>query len=297
MKTRFVLPLVICVFMTIGSATVVSGGAGPASNAVFLFTDSPYESLYKMDEIGAALYGAANDNNRQYAYAQVKKLQKAIGSEMDRAYGNQDGWEEIEGDLAMIETSLARGASTMEWRDYAARIRLALDAVIGGSGSLWLQYEALLREDVQLIGQALKRSTDDRAAAASSAEALLATMKTHVNRIGAAAAISGHGLRMEELRKRMDYSGKLIASTMSGPRSSSMAAMRAAVQSLEDAKLAIDDIFRKDEAAAAVPAMGPPNAVYSLQWAFFIGTMISAVLTFVGWRKYKQTPYGVKPIE
>ncbi|MDF2836947.1 MAG: hypothetical protein K0Q63_2587 [Paenibacillus sp.] len=284
--------------MTIGSVSVVWGGSGPTMDALFPFAEQPYETLFRMDETGVALYGAANANNRQFAYAEVQRLRKGLKSEMVRSYGDEAGWEKLSLDLATIETALAKGAPNSEWREPSARVRLALDAVVGGSGSLWYQYKRLLQDDVQLIGQALKRSTEDRGAAAEAALALLGSMSAHVNRIEPAAAISGQGLRMEELKQRMAYSAKMIELTDKGEASATVAAVRTALQSLEDASGAIDNIFRMDAADAnAMPAIAPTASVYPLQWSFFLGSLISAVLTFVGWRKYKQTPYGVKSIK
>lgn len=298
-KTRIVVPFLICVFMTIGSVSVVRGGPGPSLNAMFPVEGGPYEALYRLDETGASLYGAANDNNRQVAYAQVQKLKKGLDNEFVRSYGVEEGWEKLKADLRTIDAALASGAPSAEWREQAARVRLALDAVAQGSGSLWFQYKRLLQDDVQLIGQALKRSTDDRKAAAEAALALLGSMSAHVNRIEPAAAMSGQGLRMEELKQRMAYSGKLIELTRTESASASVAAVRSALGSLDGAKAAIDGIFITDVAAdaAAMPAISPPTAVYPLQWSFFLGTLISAVLTFVGWRKYKQMPYGIKSMK
>jgi hypothetical protein len=205
----------------------------------------------------------------------------------------------LDGDLASIEAALAKGAANTEWREPSARVRLALDAVVGGSGSLWYQYKRLLQDDVQSIGQALKRSTDDREAAAEAALALLGSMSAHVNRIEPAAAISGQGLRMDELKQRMAYSKKLIELTGNGEDSGAASGMRTALQSLEGASAAIDSIFKTDTAAdvTAMPVFAPAASIYTLQWSLFLGTLISAILTFVGWRKYKQTPYGIKSMK
>lgn len=298
-KTRIVVPFLICVFMTIGSVSVVWGNSGPILGTLLPASERPYEALYRLDETGAALYGAANENNRQFAYLQVQKLKKGLDNDIVRTYGTVEGWDKLASDLKVIDAALGGGYSNAEWRERAARVRLALDAVVGGSGSLWFQYKRLLQDDIQLIGQALKRSTDDREAAAEAALALLGSMTAHVNRIELAAAISGQGLRMEELMQRMAYSEKLIKQTRQDSAGSSIAHVRSALQSLDEALTAIEGIFRADIAADAdaMPVLSPSTMVYPLQWSFFLGTLISAVLTFVGWRKYKQMPYGIKSIK
>ncbi|MHA6483916.1 sporulation protein YpjB [Paenibacillus sp. strain BS8-2] len=298
MKTRIIVPFVICVFMTIGSVSVVWGGPAPTANLMFPFADRPYDMLFRMDETAVALYGAANENNRQYAYAQVQKLQKGLKNELLLSYGDETGWEKLSEDLVVIESALIKGISHTEWRERAARVRLAIDAVTAGSGSLWYQYRRLLQDDVQLVGQALKRSTDDRESAANAALALMATMSAHVNRIEPSAAMNGQALRMDELKQRLAYSEKLIA-LMKDNNSASATELRTALQSLEGASVAIDNIFQMDakDDVAALAALTEAPSIYPLQWSFFIGTLISAVLTFVGWRKYKQKPYGVKSIK
>ncbi|QNK55340.1 sporulation protein YpjB [Paenibacillus sp. PAMC21692] len=295
MRIRVAVPFIICIFMTIGSASVVWGGAGATSQALSLFSGKPYDSLYRMDEIGIALYNAAINNNRQSAYMQVQKLQKGMSNKLLLSYGYAEGWNAVAADLTAIETALSRSAPGNEWRELAVKVRLSLDAVVSGNGSLWLQYDYLLREDVALIGQALKRSTNDTKAAANAAGALLETMRMHVFRMDAAAAISGHSMRTQELIQRMDYVDKRINALKTDRGSSAATSLRNALESLDGAVAVLDNIFRKE--TGDMPALAPATAVYPLRWAFFMGTMISAVLTYVGWRKYRQMPYGVKSIK
>ncbi|MEK3881427.1 sporulation protein YpjB [Paenibacillus sp. PL2-23] len=290
MKARFVIPLIVFLFMAAGSAGVVWGSATPAIMYQELLADSPYRQLYKLDQSAAALYTASHANNRQAAYAELQKLKLLLEDEMLQSYGTPQGWSAARQDALALERKLMSEHPHSMWLEHAVRLRLGADALIGGDGALWLQYEGLLKEDVLAVRQAWKRSNDNGAAAA---RALLAGMSAHASRIEAAALFAGDTTRMNELMHRIEYSERLLQASEGGAGS---AYSQRIEQSLDGIQAAVDGIFVHYEDALAIPNASVSALGHPLQWSLLLGTIISAVLTWTGWRKYKHSPFGVKKL-
>jgi hypothetical protein len=210
MKARFIIPLIVCLMMTAGSAGVVWGSASPEWSYTFLSADSPYRQLYKLDETAAALYTAAYANNRQAAYAELQQINNLLDNAMLRGYGTSEGWASLTKDTAAIEHALSRGAHHHLWMEQAVRVRLGTDALVGGEGALWLQYEGLLQDDLMSVRKAWKRQTDDSAVAA---RAMLEGLERHAHRIETAALYAGDSIRMSELLARIAHTDRLLESS------------------------------------------------------------------------------------
>lgn len=291
MKARFIIPLIVCLLMTAGSAGVVWGSANPEWSYTFLSADSPYRQLYKLDQTAAALYTAANANNRQAAYAELQKLNKLLAKEMLQAYGTSNGWAALKKDAAAIEQALSNGYHYQLWIEEAVRVRLGADSLIGGAGALWLQYEGLLQDDLLSVRKAWKRQTDDSAIAA---RAMLNELKQHARRIEIAALYAGDSVRMSELLARISYTDRLLDESIS--LGSNANRKEQIEKSLDGIETAVIGVFMPYEDTFALPAVSVPAAAHPLKWSLFLGTIISAVLTWTGWRKYKQNPYGIKKL-
>ncbi|MBH5317931.1 hypothetical protein I6N90_08955 [Paenibacillus sp. GSMTC-2017] len=292
MKSRVIIPFVICLFMTFGTAGAVWGSASPEGSLIYMFSDSPYQELYRLDETATALYNAAYQNNRQVAFAELQKLQKYLDNDMLKIYGESGGWLALTNDANTIETALSNGVKNSQWIENAVRIRLGTDALINGKRGLWLQYESLLVEDMASVHQAWKRGSSNNIIAA---KAVMKSVSLHADRIEPAALLAGDSIRMNELEERIGYINRLLEARKSSKYDSE--ADKKIEQSIEGIDIAINGIFQSYEEASANPVIAIPYRPSPLKWIFFIGAIISAVLTWTGWRKYKQHPYGVKSLK
>ncbi|WP_165861211.1 sporulation protein YpjB [Paenibacillus paeoniae] len=287
MKSRMIIPFIVCLAMAMGTAGVAWGGASPEGSYAFLFSSGPYHQLERMDETATALYTAAYTNNRQAAFAELQKIHKLLGNEMLRSYGNEDGWSAMENDAAAIERALTSGVKHSLWLEHTVRLRIGADALINGKGALWHQYKVLLNHDVNAIKLAWKRQAGDPVAAA---RATMQGLREHAARIETAAMFAGDSIRMKELMERIAYAGRLL------DEKQSTVAKTEVDQSLEAIRMAVNGVFLEDKQTSAVPAVAVPGSGQPLKWTLMLGTLISAVLTWTGWRKYKARPYGVKKL-
>lgn len=290
MKSRFIVPLLVCVLFTLTSAGSVWGGSDESLRE-FEKAAGPYAELQKMNADAAALYAEAHANNRQSAYMLLLKVKNQAADIMLRSFGSKSGWDKLDLELSAAEESLSAGKQSHEWMENAARIALAADALASGSGGLWLQYEKLLEDDMVVLRRAWKRGSGEPSAAA----AILNGVSAHAGRVEAAASMAGSPEHAERLISEISRLEARLNALASGASDTSRLtlAVEASFLSMEE------EIARMFAGAAYDSAFKPVTAAERpglLQWALFLGTVISAVLTWAGWRKYKQNPFGVKPL-
>lgn len=288
MKIRFIVPFVICIVMTIGYAGSVWGSSASISLYAPLLSSSPYKQLQRMDEIASSLYEAAYTNNRQTSFQYVQQLKRIVEGELKQASGNQEGWSAVAQDVNAIEQTLVSGAGSTSWLMEAARIRLAADALLRPEHALWLQYERIMLDDISRVEKAWKRQTNDGAIAA---RATLTSLQEHAKRIEPALSILYGSKREAELAERIQYTNKLLEANMHNITNEAMID-----RSLTALKESLIRLFEQGGRENALPAVAAIPTSNPLSWTLFLGALISAILTYSGWRKYKANPFGVKPI-
>ncbi|MCA0754389.1 hypothetical protein KP806_04960 [Paenibacillus sp. N4] len=287
MKLRIIIPFVICIVMTIGSAGAVWGSsfdAGPNADVTAMNLQS---ELSRLDELAGSLYHAANINNRQAGYAYLQQLQRLLEGGQ-RPGGMNEGWEFMKLDSDAIGRALVSGDAAAGWTREAARLRLAADALVRPDHALWLQYESLMLDDLSRVEKAWKRQTGDGAEAARAA---LGSLQSHADRIEPAVAILFGSMHAAELKGRIRYTNQLLESGTMSPSSEHLVN-----QSLKSLNASVIRLFDRSGSVEVEPAVAPIAAANPIKWTLMLGAVISAVLTYTGWRKYKAEPYGVKPI-
>lgn len=288
MKVRFIVPFVICIVMTIGSAGAVWGDSAALSPYISILSTSPYKQLSRLDETANALYEAANTDNRQAGFLHVQQLERMIKGELKGKSGKMEGWAAIEQDARAIEQTITSSDTSSGWLKEAARIRLATDALVRPEHALWLQYESIMLDDLSRVEKAWKRQTGDGAIAA---RATMNSLQEHAERIEPAISMIYGSMHGAELIERIRYTNQLLESKKSHPLNEVMIN-----HSLKALNNAIVKMFDHGGRAEVVPAIAPLATANPLSWTFFLGAIISAVLTYSGWRKYKNNPFGVKPL-
>ncbi|RCW51084.1 sporulation protein YpjB [Paenibacillus prosopidis] len=288
MKVRFIVPFVICIVMTIGSAGAVWGDSAALSPYISILSTSPYKQLTRLDETANALYEAANTDNRQAGFLHVQQLERMIKGELKGKSGKMEGWAAIEQDARAIEQTIRSSETSSGWLKEAARIRLATDALVRPEHALWLQYESIMLDDLSRVEKAWKRQTGDGAIAA---RATMNSLQEHAERIEPAISMIYGSMHGAELNERIRYTNQLLETKKSSPLNEVMIN-----HSLKALNTAIVKMFDHSGRAEVMPAVAPLATSNPLSWTFFLGAIISAVLTYSGWRKYKNNPFGVKPL-
>jgi sporulation protein YpjB len=274
--------------MTIGYAGSVWGNSAPLSQYAPLLSSSPYKQLQRLDDMASSLYEAANTNNRQTSYQYVQQLQRIIEGELRQSTGNVEGWLAMAQDASAIERTLVSGAGSSSWLMEAARIKLAADALLRPEHALWQQYESVMLDDLSRVEKAWKRQTGDGAIAA---RATMTSLQEHAKRIEPAIRMLYGGMLEAELTERIQYTNKLLEANAHNITNDAM--IDRSLKALKESLVRLFDQSGRDNSLPAVAAIPTSNP---LSWTLFLGALISAILTYSGWRKYKANPFGVKPI-
>ncbi|SFF05603.1 sporulation protein YpjB [Paenibacillus catalpae] len=286
MKIRILLPLFLCIVMTVCSVTVAK--AFPADLNGTGYASESRNELLRLDESAAALYQAAYLNNRQAGYKYVQQLEKLMSKSDIRQAGQAAGWELMEDSISSILFTLKNGRLTSDWLTAAARIQLTTDALLRPDHALWLQYEKVMLEDLERVNRSWNRQTGDGAIAARAA---MNSFNEHLSRIEAAASMQRPAERINELRDRMHYTNVLLEAGMKGQTKQDWTD-----NSIQDLEFSVNRLFDNGHSQEEEPVVAPIGEPNPISWILLLGAIIMAVLTYTGWRKYKQQPYGVKPL-
>lgn len=288
MKIRFIIPFVVCIVMTIGYANLVWGSGASLQAFASRLTPDPSKQVQRMDNIASSLYEAAYTNNRQAAYQYVQQLQQLVDGELKYEAGNAEGWQAVERDANTIEKTLVKGSLGTSWFVEAARIKLTADALARPNNALWLQYEKIMLDDISRVEKAWKRQTDDGAIAA---RAVMISLEKHADRIKPAVSMMYGSKHETELMERIQYTNRLLEASRKDKNN--VASINRSVQELKDT---LTRMFNQNQLEADVPVVAAVPISNPLRWTLLLGAFISAILTYTGWRKYKENPFGVKPI-
>lgn len=288
MKIRFIIPFVVCIVMTIGYANLVWGSGASLQAFASRLTPDPSKQVQRMDNIASSLYEAAYTNNRQAAYQYVQQLQQLVDGELKYAAGNAEGWQAVERDANTIEKTLVKGSLGTSWFVEAARIKLTADALARPNNALWLQYEKIMLDDISRVEKAWKRQTDDGAIAA---RAVMISLEKHADRIKPAVSMMYGSKHGTELMERIQYTNRLLEASRKDKNN--VASINRSMLELKDT---LTRMFNQNQLEADVPVVAAVPISNPLRWTLLLGAFISAILTYTGWRKYKENPFGVKPI-
>jgi len=286
------IPSILSILCLICSATVVLGKQVMADELSYVVFDQSYERLKAIDMQAKDLYEFGNYNHKQAMYHSIQKLKQLLKDDQIKRYGTSKGWQQIEEDVITMEKALVKGSLRIQWQEPLNRIMLAIDSLMQTEHGPWLQYEALLLDDLRQVKQATKRLAGDRSEAASG---MLSMMKLRVERMQPAAYMVGDEFRMNELKERMDQLSAFFSETIGVKWTSKQEELLQ--RSISGLELTIHEVFKQSEQTMIIPIGMERTNVAAINMALLLGAFISSLLAFAGWRKYKQNPYGIKPIE
>ncbi|PZD93556.1 hypothetical protein DNH61_23340 [Paenibacillus sambharensis] len=268
--------------MLLVAALLIGFGHAQASRAEALKPETG-SKLEQLAVLADGFYQASMDSNRQLAYSYLTRLKRVMADAELRQIGNREGWFAVDDRMVQAESSVRNGRTAYNWREDAAQLRLAIDALAKEQQSLWMQYEQLLRDDLARLKQAWQRGGKDGALAASAA---LSQLKQHAERLEAAAYVARGAEPVNLLKDRISYTDKLIRSAEHGNVKQSWVD-----QSLVMLTDAVDQLFENGEQAVDVPVAGSP----AWQWMFTISLIILAALFYTGLQKYRFDRHGITP--
>lgn len=280
---RVIIPALLSLAMLLGSVASVWADSASTSQANLV---AP-ETAIRFDRTAELLYRAARESNRQAGYLYVQQLRGMMDKQMKRLPLSEAGWAIVERSAAEIEYKLSNGKPGSDWLSDAARIRLAADAIVRPEAPLWHSYETVMRDDLERVVKAWNRM-DGRGA--ESARAAIDLLAVHYDRIEAAVKLQADPAKADGLKERIAYTTGLLEADKRQEAQPDWTN-----QALADLETSLSVLFEGTAAAEPLPAVAPIHAGHPVSWILMLGSVIMGVLAYVGYRKYKQQPYGIKP--
>jgi|GEM_PF-5758671 len=111
--------------MLLALAVLLTAGGMPLHAEAPAAEDRPE----RLANLARDFYLAAEDGNRQLAYAVLLRIEEMASSDDLRALGNPDGWDRVDRAVAAARRALSRGREPGVWQEEAARLLLAVDAL------------------------------------------------------------------------------------------------------------------------------------------------------------------------
>ena len=286
MKWKWKLPLWMTIIFLVGSFAANINIYANSSSQIKL--DNPsYQSLLNLHSSVAKLYELANSNHKSASFKQLRAIKKQLQNDKLVSIGTKEGWIYLINELQEAEHQLLYGNVNRGWKESINRVYLAVDAMVQPEQGPWLQYEKLLLDRTKQLKQALKQSDEKRF---YTLKATLQVMNEQMNRMKIAVYMAGDATRMEELEYRItDLQGYMLMIEQLPWQQSYMKEIEKAIAGIELATVAI---FAHAEAVLTVPEVTySPSA---LTITLLLAAFVSSCLAYAGFRKYRQTPYGIK---
>lgn len=286
-RKRWLIACMLCLVLTVLLIGAAAAAAPTERTATSISTSSTWQRVQRSAD---AIYEASTLGNRQTAYYVGQQLSSHLQQLLKSDSGNQlSQWQDIHQEVKIMLVNIEQGRTAVLWRPQAIRIKLAVDAAgaqsIGVPASaMWLQYEPIIEEDIARIRQAINMRN---AQAYASATAMLHTLREHTDRIAIAAAIANKSTEMKALLNSITYMSRLLDAGERGTINSQLS-----LQVLSPVEAASAALFSSNSEKEQ-PVIAPIGGGVPHRWIFGISSLISSLLAYVSWRKYKETPYAV----
>ncbi len=243
-------------------------------------SSSSLEEYDRFLRSATVFYRAVNDDDDSLMSQSAAVLQQRYQSLPLSGIALMDGIQALGEQLNQTKRSIALAApDKRRLKAEAASLLLAADAMANPTQPLWHDYRTVFSEDLRSLRVALN---GDGGAAAGGADLTGASealwhLKAHYELIRTAALMKTAPFNIVRSDNVLRY-----ASIVIGSESSNLALAQGALQPLEEALLAIFP-GASDEPSVVVPAV----AGASWGWTAMMGSFIVTVLTWAGWRRYK----------
>nr|WP_255807286.1 sporulation protein YpjB [Cohnella mopanensis] len=279
-KLRLLLIFVGSVLFMLVVAPSRTWGNGDSNSAV-----NGHASIERFLSASESLYQAVNKGNLDVARSSLSEIELQFRNLPMKMIGTAEGIHA----LANSITDLKRAAAAVspderKWKSGAAALRLAADALAHPNKPIWHQYRTVLREDIVRINKALPQGTAVKGQLSANAKAAFDQLTEHYRVIRTAVMLQSEPWKIERSDSVVRYASRVYQAD-----TPSTELLLGTIPPLQEA---LEGLFPvdKDASTAIVPpiAVAPP----SWGWSAMMGSFIVTILTWVGWRRYKNEEYG-----
>ncbi|MFC5467743.1 sporulation protein YpjB [Cohnella suwonensis] len=244
------------------------------------------QSSYDRFLAGAeSLYRAVNEGNWDLTRDKLNALEEQLRRLPMEGIATAEGIQALANSMTDMKRAVATvGPDERKWKEGAARLRLAADALAHPDRPIWVTYRKVFNDDINKLEAALpsKSAASGSSSASESAKTAFGQLSSHYSVVRTAASLQAEPSAIERADSAFRYASRLI-----GAESTQTELLRGIAIQLRDA---LDGLFPEEAPAAFVPPLGtvPP----SWGWSATIGSFIVTVLSWVGWRRYKEDRFA-----
>lgn len=278
------LGLAAVAFMAIFFGILPSAQAAPLTSSSDAAAHAAARSFLQSAE---ALYEATLKGNLPEARRLLLQAEARFRAIPMESIATAEGVEAMARSITRMKRTVASAKLNIDdWREKAAEIRLAADALAHPQAPVWHQYRAILLDDVRRLEEALGTSGNP-----ALAKERLAELRGHYGRVRTAALLRAEPYVIERADSVLVYAERVLTAKQANPE-----LLSGLAESLRDAMAGLFPGQRETAGTLTEPAPSPPWG-----WTAFMGTFIVAVLSWVGWLRYRSpspvTPRGSLPRE
>lgn len=234
-------------------------------------TASTQKSLEDFNKTSEEFYQQVNDQKLQEAIITMQLLEKQVTAIQFSGVAKLEGVEALFASILEAKRLLASiEPNQRENVMSAAKIRLAADALMHRSQPMWHQYYRVLHKDLK----ELKAANGEKQA--EGVRHAYTRFKEHYTIIRPSLLISADPAQDEKFRA--------LFATLDGAIKDSGVHLDKVDQLLPALSSLIDETFERENEAAYVPL---PESQRPVLVTAVLGSIIVAVLAYVGWRKYR----------
>ncbi len=241
-----------------------------------------------------AVYEAAVKNDKHNGYLQLQRFVQQANTWSNQPFSHNEikqraQWQALSKEAMKLSEQLASGVTEANWHESVSRLKLAADALTRPEKALWLQYKPLIENDIERSKLEVQSQVSSPGAVASGS---LISLSNKWQRISLAASYTNNAFIIDAVNIRLEHTKKLMAEApfSSNKKKNEM------LTSLTALKAALMELFPEQNEQAVIAHIIEPTESNAVAWAMLLGALITTVLAYHAWRKYRNVPYGVKKI-
>jgi len=273
--------IVVCIGLVIGLFATVPGAAWGSvpQSATSGPAPVPGQAYAKFLASAEQLYDSVSQGHMESASKRLKEIELLLRELPMKTIATAEGIRALAQDVAELKRAAAAlKQDELKWKNGAASLRLAADALAHPDKPIWRRYRTVLQEDLSKLEAGLKVQPAQEAVG-QDVRLAFGRLTEHYGLIRTAALLREEPSKIERIDSVLRYAGRVYEAKTPDPR-----LLQGTIEPIRDA---IGELFpdKGNASEAIVPPLGaaPP----SWGWSAMMGSFIVTILTWVGWKRYK----------
>ncbi|MFC5699916.1 sporulation protein YpjB [Cohnella faecalis] len=219
------------------------------------------------------LYKSVQDGDKLESLRRMQQTERGFLALRLEGLTSVEGVQALSNSIAGLKRQIVSvSPDHQRWKTAAAEVRLAADALANPGEPMWHRYRAVVLDDLNSLDKALKSEGASSLRARSAFQAL----NNHYRLIRTAVLLSTEPFVAERADSAMAYASRVMSAAKADAKLTDNL-----IPALTNA---LEGVFpnKDEEPTVSVPASGP-----TWGWSAMIGSIVVAMLTWVGWRRYR----------